>query len=562
LGLSFLVFSLGLAYRQRENEKLKQQAEFDLKQNALIQEQEQKEAERLKELDTLKNQLYTNITHEFRTPLTVIMGMSENILDQPKEKELILRNSKNLYNLINQMLDLAKLEEGKLNPIFIQSDIINYLQYLTESMQFVAKNKSIKLNFFSEKKELIMDFDEKGIQHIVLNLLSNAIKFTPNAGQIIFHSNQIQQGDQLFLQIKVQDSGVGITPKDIPHIFSRFYQGEGSGDSKTQGTGIGLALTKEVIESYGGVISVRSQLNEGSTFTVLLPISRNAQLVEELSFESLPTSTLESSETTLVQNSFVESIPSDLPLVLVIEDHKDVMTYIQSCLQESFQIHTATNGQIGIEQALQIIPDIIISDIMMPEKDGFEVLQILKKDQRTSHIPIVLLTAKATVSDKIVGLQYGADDYIMKPFDKKELLARVENLIESRQQLHDLFQKRLSPSNDLLNIEPQFAPEAEFIEHLTQIVIDHIDNPDFSKHELAKSVLLAPSQLHRKLKALTNKTSLQFIRSIRMEKALSLLQNTDQTIAEIAYKVGYNDPNYFSRVFQQEYKKAPSLLRK
>lgn len=564
LGSSFeiIVFSLGLAYRQRENEKLKQQAEFDLKQSELIQEQEQKEADRLKELDILKNQLYANIAHEFRTPLTVIMGMSEDIVNHPKEKELILRNSKNLYQLINQMLDLAKLEAGNSKPNFVQSDIINYLKYLTESMQVIAENKSVQLHFYSEIKKLFMDFDEKGMQHIVQNLLSNAIKFTPNSGHVTLHSNQIQKEDQYFLQIKVQDSGSGIPAEEIPHIFNRFYQGKTSNASKIQGTGIGLALTKELIGIYGGSISVESEVNNGTAFTVLLPVNKNTQLVKNLAFNSDPLVLEDAPKEQTKKATFIDSKSSDLPIVLIIEDNEDVTTYIKSCLQESFKLYSAENGQIGIEQAFQMIPDIIVSDVMMPEKDGFEVVQTLKQDQRTSHIPIVLLTAKATVADKIAGLQYGADDYITKPFYKNELIARVENLIKSRQQLHDLFRKGMTQKKDIPNLQTQFAPEAAFIKKLTQVVIDELGNSDFSKSDLAKKIHLTPSQLHRKLKALTNKTTLQFIRAIRMEKALVLLQNSNQTIAEIAFQVGYNDPNYFSRAFHQEYNKTPSDIRK
>ena len=430
-------------------------------------------------------------------------------------------------------------------------------------MQFVAKNKSVQLHFFSEAKEVLMDFDEKGIQHIIQNLLSNAIKFTPNTGEVILHTNLVQKEGQSFLQIKIQDSGHGIAAKDIPNIFSRFYQGKTSNESKIQGTGIGLALTKELIEAYQGNISVESQLEKGSTFTVILPINQNAQLIEHVVLETDTSNFLKTPNEEIEESPPVLEDPSSgLPIVLIVEDNKDVMTYIKSCLQDSFQLHTAQNGQLGIEKAFHLIPDIIISDIMMPEKDGFELVQTLKQDQLTSHIPIVLLTAKAAISDKVTGLQYGADDYIMKPFDKKELLARIENLIKSRQQLHEILKTGVHPNKDISNLQVQLAPEAAFIKKITQAITDQIDNPNFSKNELAKEIHLTPSQLHRKIKALTNKTSLQFIRSIRMEKALYLLQNSNQTIAEISYQVGFNDPNYFSRAFQQEYNMTPSFVRK
>ncbi len=549
----------------------------------LKQRMEKAEARRIKELDGLKSRLYTNITHEFRTPLTVIMGIADNIKGHSQEKQLIQRNSENLLRLINQLLDLSKLDSGMLKIDAVQADIINYLQYITESFYSMAKEKQIRLTFYPEVKELLMDFDAEKIQHIIYNLLSNAIKYTPEEGKVILHVRKLKQREQDWLQIKVSDTGKGIDKKDLPHIFDRFYQVEkiaGEGSKTYSGTGIGLALTKELVELMGGQIAVESTPDRsfgssgGTDFMILLPIQQNSAIQKEV---AIPTS----HNTRVGENLFSKSnleVPvfelttlknlTDQATLLIIEDNRDVVTYIESLLQKDYQIETARNGQEGIDKALEMIPDIIISDVMMPEKDGYEVCQTLKNDERTSHIPIILLTAKATVEDRIVGLQGGADAYLVKPFNKEELFVRLEKLISLRQTLqetysgNDLFSKLAQVGNQKIATTQKPSLDELFLQKLIRVVEEKLDDPKLGVVHLCRAVRLSNSQVNRKLKAITGKTPSQFIRSIRLQKALEFLKDTDLNISEIAYQVGFSDPNYFSRSFSQEFGYPPNNIRK
>lgn len=536
---------------------------------------EKAETRRMKELDYLKTRLYTNITHEFRTPLTVIMGMTEQLSEDaqqlpksPKEKlrsglNLIQRNGQNLLRLINQLLDLSKLDSGKLKLNLIQGDIVTYLQYLTESFYSMADDKDIRLTFYAEERSLLMDYDEEKIQQIVYNLLSNAIKFTPEKGKIIFHILKEEHANSEQLQMKVIDTGSGMMPEDLEHVFDRFYQADGSSTRKGEGTGIGLALTKELVELMKGEIQVESTPGQGSTFTIQLPISREYPLQQTPSARPLQLSSplpisgpLETSSLSTVQEE-----NSELPILLIIEDNVDVAMYIKSLLEGQYVVHTAENGQIGIDRAIDLVPDIIISDVMMPEKDGYEVCHTLKHDERTSHIPIILLTARAGQEDRIDGLHHGADAYLTKPFQKRELLIRLKKLVELRQQL----QRRFSAKPDTSRITPVPASddkESQFLQKLRHSVLEQLDKPDFGVPQLAQSALMSHTQVYRKLKALTDQTPSQFIRSIRLQKGKELLLTTDMTISEIAYEVGFSDPNYFSRTFNKEFNTPPRDLRK
>lgn len=568
-----MAFSLGLAYRRLLEERERQQAHFQLIKTKLIQEQEQKEADRLKELDNLKSRLYTNITHEFRTPLTVIMGINDRITNNDKAKDLIRRNSENLLRLINQMLDLAKAEEGKLQLDLIQKDIVNYVRYLTESFLSAAETKNIKLTFYTEKPQLIIKYDEAKIQHIIQNLLSNAIKFTPDYGKIIIHVKTVEIKQQSFFQIKVKDSGIGIAQKEIPHIFDRFYQSDNTSTRKVGGTGIGLALTKELVNLMNGKIIVDSELEKGSEFIILLPYKE--ELSPEIAQDSIDTETTiasmplaipslpKSNQVTVEATNAIEPFnleTDNKPLLLIIEDNEDVLTYIQLCLVEHYRIKVARNGKEGLEKAFELIPDIIISDVMMPEKDGFEVTQTLKQDTKTSHIPIILLTAKATHQNKLKGLKFGADAYLMKPFDKEELSIRLEKLVELRNRLQQYY-----ASGDFLEKEDKAKidnPESIFLKEMYQIINMHLMENDFSVPQMAQAMNMSQVQVYRKLKALTGKTPTQYIRAIRMEKAMTLLKTTTLNISEIAYDLGFSDPNYFSRTFQQVYGRTPSSVRR
>ncbi len=559
---------------------------FGIRRFELRRQSVKAEALRLQELDALKSRLYTNITHEFRTPLTVIMGMSSPSPALPKGegdassphplgevgRGLIYRNAKNLLRLINQLLDLSKIDSGTMKMDLVQSDIINYLQYLTESFHSMAYEKKVRLAFYSEVPELVMDFDEVKMQHIIYNLLSNAIKFTEEGGKVVLHANLGERNPEVnsgpILRLKVQDTGIGIPEEQKAHIFNRFYQADSPHTRKGEGTGIGLALTKELVELMGGSISVESEVGKGTTFTLLFPVRLTADLPN--SRDEFPSSRSLAPELVPDMPAHVPALPEsreavglvgEKPLLLVIEDNTDVTTYIIGLLKEDYEVLIAPNGQAGIETAFETIPDIIISDVMMPEKDGYEVCETLKNDERTSHIPIILLTAKAEASDRITGLRKGADAYLMKPFSKEELFVRLEKLLELRRAL----QKRYAVTSEGVPSGPEAAEptlEELFLQKLHQAVLENLDDPNLNAQQLSRAVHLSTSQLYRKFSALTGEPPNAFIRKIRLHRAMELLKTTGLTISEIAYDVGFNDPNYFSRAFSKEFGKTPSEYRK
>ncbi len=498
-------------------------------------------AEQQEAINRMRQKFYTNITHEFRTPITVIQGMAEQIEANPKEKALIQRNSDNLLRLINQLLDLSKLDEGKLQLQPVQNDIIPFIRYVTESLHSLASTQQVELEFSTKIDALVMDYDPDKMQQILHNLLTNAIKHTPAGGTVQLLTQKTDQ----HLQLTIKDSGEGIPAEDVPHIFERFYQVE-QNQTMHGGTGIGLAVVKELVQLMQGTIEVESDLGKGSTFTLLLPISRKAPLQTAQAPVPFATS---------FDKPFGLTAPVDATLALIIEDNADVITYLQDCLSPQYQLETALDGQAGINKALEIVPDIIICDVMMPRKDGFEVCEILKNDERTSHIPIILLTAKATQKDRLTGLQTGADAYLTKPFDKQELYIRLQRLVELRRKL----QKRYSHG---LLMQTAISLDDRFINKLQKFIEENLDDERLDVTAICQHVGLSRMQVHRKLKALTQKTTTQFVRSIRMQHARQLLQKTDLQIAEIAFRVGYSDPSYFSRQFSEEFGHPPNKVRK
>lgn len=562
--IEILIFALALGYRQRLRDEKRQ---------------------RIEELDTLKTKFFANISHEFRTPLTVISGIAESLESYPQKKELILRNSTSLLSLVNQLLDLSKLDAGqlKLNPV--HGDIVNFINYLTESFYSLAKEKNVRLTFYSEESNLNMDFDELKIQQIINNLLSNALKFTPEKGKVVLHLKKVTIDYQSYLQIKVQDTGTGISGEDQLRIFDRFFQTESKQFRKGEGTGIGLALTKELVELCGGKISVKSTEEIGTEFLVLLPILKKSKtqplpkkelkkLLEEKQINPIFDNSIEQK----TNNRSSETSPELIEKLLIIEDNPDIVAYLKTLLKDQYKIEVEENGRAGIERAFESVPDVILSDVMMPEADGYEVCKTLKNDERTSHIPIILLTAKATDEDRIEGLIGGADAYLTKPFNKKELFIRLEKSLELRKILQKKYSdnilnpktsadkaKKSNPSKDSKQVAPkdiQLDLENAFLKKLIKVVEKRIDDPNLGVKDLCRTAGLSNMQVNRKLKALTGKTPSIFIRSIRLRKAKKLLKNPKLNISEIAYAVGFNDPNYFSRAFSEEYGVAPTIARK
>ncbi len=527
------------------------------------------ESKRLIEVDKLKNALFTNITHEFRTPLTVIKGMTGAIKSGLENKQhndleysldIIDRNSDGLLQLINEMLDLAKIESGTMELNLIQVDIIPLIKYLTQSFHSLAEEKEISFSVRCDIQHLKMDLDVSKFTAIVTNLLSNALKFTSKNGKILVNIDTVKINTSDFIEINIKDSGLGISKDELVHIFDKFYQVDNTSSKLQKGTGIGLTLVKDFIELMNGSIEVESSFGKGSVFRIKIPITNNAVLSDGLGFVST-TSIFKPNATPTELDNNLSSDQSDIrrPLVLIVEDNIDVTHFIKTCLIENYQIIAANNGETGIKIALEKIPDIIISDVMMPIKDGFEVCQTLKTNELTDHIPIIMLTAKATFEDRLTGLSHGADAYLTKPFKKTELLTRINQLILLRKKMLSKFEK--TGLEKLLSKNVKNS-ETKFLDKIITTIYENITQSDFGPDQLALELHISESQLYRKLKATSGKSTALFIRSIRLQKAKELIQTTDKTISEIAYDVGFNNPSYFSRAFKTEFGRAPSALSK
>ncbi len=547
----------------------------------------QAELFRLQELDALKTRMFTNISHEFRTPLTVITGTAEEEIEKNgklspaknlSNARLIRRNSDQMLNLVDQMLSLRKLDSRNTRVKYINADILPFLRYLVESFYSVAEVKKIGLEMRTSTDEIFMDYDPNQLKTIVTNLLTNALKFT-HEGQVILFVDTVESPHDVLkdvsspqgvsdntpvLRIRVRDTGIGIKAEALPHIFDRFYQAENGQTS--QGTGIGLALTKELIKLLRGHISIKSREGEGTEATIILPITHQAPGKKEVQSATAVQTGLNRSY--LTQPEMKESVShgrrssAELPLLLIIEDNADVLRYLQSCLKDDYDLIFAKDGKDGIEQAFDAIPQIIISDVMMPTVDGFEVCQTLKEDIRTSHIPIILLTAKADMSSKLTGLRGGADDYLTKPFDKKELLIRLQNLLQQRKRLQQYYLSLATGAKIESASQKRNDQEDLFICQLRSIIEAHLDDPAFSVSNLCHEVGISHAQLHRKTTALIGHSTNHLIRSIRLSKAKELLKESTMNISEIAYETGFSDPAYFTRVFRKEFGITPSRYKK
>ncbi|GAB3518435.1 hybrid sensor histidine kinase/response regulator transcription factor [Emticicia fontis] len=545
-------------YQRLKRNKLAQQLSFELK-----------EAERLSELDTLKTRFFANISHEFRTPLTLLSApLSDFSKKYPNEPMfgVMQRNLVRLQNLINQILDLSKLEAGKMKPQIQEGDLAAFIRHLQASFESLAQSKHISFEYDKSINTYIACFDADKLEKIVSNLLSNAFKFTPEKGKITIKTSY---SDKDFT-LTIQDSGIGIAAERLPFIFDRFYQVEDSTSLKSytrnyEGTGIGLALVKELVDVLKGRIQVESTAGVGTMFTVTIPTDRNTWR-EFISQEPLILSTnaneTPESETIIIHThthpkSIENPIDAEQPILLIIEDNEDLRAYIRSHFELTYQIVEAVDGQDGFEKAVAFIPDLVICDLMMPRLDGFEFCKLVKSDIRTNHIPVILLTARATLEDRLEGLELGADDYLAKPFNTEELQTRVRNLIHIRQTLQ---QKYAQPI-----VEPLPAKEAkpinldeQFLQKLYAIIDRNLQNTDFNTNLLAEAVNMTAGQLRRKLKAITDQNIIEFIRNYRLQKAAVLLRNKSVSVSDVGYEVGFENLSYFSKMFFETFGKYPS----
>ena len=519
-----------------------------------------------KEVERMKSQFFANISHEFRTPLTLILGPIESMQSLVKDPKMsynldvMKKNAGKLLFLINQLLDLSKLEAGKLKLEVVKNDVVPIIRGVTMAFHSMAEIKEIELHLTTDTDYLEAYFDKEKLETIMVNLLSNAFKFTPPKEKIgvQFSGNEMNKFGKCYT-IGISDTGRGIPLVDLPHIFNRFYRSSQVREKLNEGTGIGLALTKELVELHRGTITVESKVDRGTKIVVQLPVDRIQFQADEITAkvrrgdyrEDVLINNLNSTE---LQNSTIDTDQAK-PMLLLVEDNEDVMRYIKDVFQDDYTVLEAIDGEEGIDMALEQVPDMIISDVMMPKKDGYEVCNTLKKDERTSHIPIILLTAKASLQNKIEGLETQADDYVIKPFVPQELKLRVKNLIASRKKLQEKYKHEmiLKPSEITVN-----SVDQSFLENIMNVVEDNIGNEEFSVEQLGQIIGMSRSQLHRKLKALLDQAPNQFIRSFRLRRAHNLLSQNAASTSEIAYQVGFGSPSYFTKCFREQYGYTPS----
>lgn len=517
-------------------------------------EQQEIEVERMQALDEMKARFFTNISHEFLTPLTLILTPIERLLrnsattEEKTHFELIHRNARRLLNLVNQLLDFRKIEvqKVKLNPS--PGDIIQFIRELAYSFSDVSEKKHIRLTFNSAIPGLQMSFDHDKVEKIIFNLLSNAFKFTPEGGQVTVELSF--DPEEIFLKIDVADNGIGIPADKLSHIFERFFQNELPASIVNPGSGIGLSIAYEFVKIHGGFITVQSETGKGSRFTVLLPITLHEARITDEEGPALSENIIESVENVTGETGNLK------PVLLLVEDSEDFRIYLRDNLKKSYAVIEASNGKLGLEKAIAEIPDIIICDVMMPEMNGVELCRNLKRDPATSHVPVILLTARNSDEQKIEGFQSGADDYITKPFSFEVLQFRIKNLIEKRQR----FQKQFGKHLDVKASEIQITSlDEKFIHNAIRVVEDNLSNKDFLVEEMSRLMGMSRVLLYKKMLSLTGKTPTDFIRTIRLQRAAQLLEKSQYTIAEIAYEVGYSDPKYFSKHFKAHYHMLPSV---
>ena len=514
---------------------------------------EEMETKHLREINEMKSRLFANITHEFRTPLTVIEGMTDLIEKQPEQwtkkgLKKIRTNSNILLRMVNQMLGMAKIEAGAISVNLVRRDIVSYLAYLVELFESEAIKKKVNLTFESAIEHFEMDFDSDKLLHIMTNLVSNALKFTTEGGRVEV-SVSVMEKEQLFA-ISVRDSGIGIEKEHLDHLFGRFYQVDSGASSG--GIGLGLAYTKEMVELLKGSVSVESIPGSGTVFTITLPVTRNAPAGDmQESFQQL--------QSPAEPGSVGEGEPAEAPLLLIVEDNHDVVQYLHAILKTEYRVEVAENGQAGIRKAIELIPDIILSDVMMPLIDGIELLERVKSDFRTSHIPVVMLTAKADIDSRLAGLERGADAYIAKPFDERELHIQLKNLVEQRKRLHERY---TSPERIPETSDRFLKREDEFMTKVRQVMEANLVEEEFGISRLCTELAVSRTQLYRKFKSLSNKTIADYFKYLRLYKAKELLLTTDLNITEVTYSVGFKSISYFSREFAREFGQSPSEFRK
>ena len=518
-------------------------------------EQEREKTLRARELDSMKTKFFTNVSHEFRTPLSLILSPLETMIAQTRDKEqrryfeLMRRNGKRLLNLVNQLLDFRKLEvyDIKLHPT--QGDIIALIRDTVSFFSDLSEKKDIRLHFSSPVTSLQAVFDHDKLEKILFNLLSNAFKFTRAQGEVSVLLKLVEENNVNFLEINVSDTGIGISAEKKKQIFERFFQSDLPRTVINQGSGIGLSITREFVQIHGGTIRVESEPGKGSCFTVRIPLKEMGHLPEYIPQEvtvSEPENEATAREHTVLR---------DKPVVLLVEDNEDFRFYLKDNLKHEYCIAEADSGEEGWKKILSDPPDIVVSDVMMPGISGVELCAKLKAHEKFNHIPVILLTARVADSDRLEGIESGADDYINKPFNFQILESRMRTLISQREHLKNALIRKFGIHVTELDIKSQ---DEQFIQNIVALVEKNVSNAALSVEDLWQELGVSRSVFYKRVHELTGKSPREFIRNIRMQHATQLLEKSQLTISEIAYRVGFNNPRYFAKYFKEIYQVLPS----
>ncbi len=514
---------------------------------------------KMQELDEMKSNFFANISHEFRTPLTLILGPLKSMFSSKKEKHIamMIRNGESLLKLIDQLLELSKLESGGM-PLEAEMDnVVEFLEPIVQSFLPLAIEKNITFIITMPPAKILLYFDKEKLEKVVTNLLSNAFKYTPESGKVTFKIKELEKK----IVLSVEDEGIGIPENEKNLVFNRYYRVRDAKEKKRKGTGIGLSLSKELVELHKGRIELESVEGQGTVFRVFLKKGKqhlNPNDISEVSGEyTFQQQALFVAEKEGINKELNDMEEAQEYQILIIEDNDDIRNYICEVLGYSYNLLEADNGSDGIKMALEQIPDLIISDIMMPGTDGFEVCKKVKEDIKTSHIPVILLTAKAKNKSKLEGFEQGADYYITKPFDPELLRLRVRNALHTRNQFRAKVLNKKTLQIDAGQVKISSRDKA-FISQVIEIVEKNMNNSNFSVDELGRELRLSRTQLYRKIKGLLGQSVNELVRSIRLKKAAQLLKNSQMSIAEITYEVGFNDLQYFRDCFKKQFGVTPS----
>ncbi len=566
-----LVITLGsiAVVALRNNRKINKK--LSVQNKAILYQKNQLEdmTEQAKQATDAKFNFFTNISHEFRTPLTLILGPLEDILATEKlsytaknSLQVVHKNALRLLRLINQLMDFRKMEEQKMQLQVTENDLVGFVQEIADSFQIIARKKSISFFVKTRQKTMPLWFDINMLDKVLFNLLSNAFKFTPDNGIINITIEKCP--DEKMAIIKVEDSGIGMNPDEIRHAFDLFYQGN---NSHAKGTGLGLSLSKELVALHKGNIVLKSEKWKGACFEIHLPTGKDhfkasdftpLEAEKNASYEAINLFAQEMDQ----QASLKEYVPDNTPRehsILIIEDDNDLRSFLKNTLGRTYEIHEADNGKLGLAMAHEIVPDLIISDIILPGENGLKVTEMIKQDIRTSHIPLILLTAKNSMEEQIQGIKMQADAFIIKPFNTEYLSETIKNLLKSRVQLREHYTSELPSEAKSTNQARKI--DRKFINEFTAIVENNISNEHFTIDEICREIGVSRVQLYRKVKALLGYNINDYILTARLKKAKFLLSNEDMSIFEVACKVGFSSQAYFSTVFRSKFSMTPTEYR-